>query len=71
LRTGGSANEFSTAQSPRQSPSKREKPLPRVGAEGFPQEGEWDVDSFSKRYPSLNKLEMVEREIPGRGVRDV
>lgn len=71
LRTGGSANEFSNAQSPRQSPSKREKPLPRVGAEGFPPEGEWDVDSFSKRYPSLNKLEMVEREIPGREVRDV
>jgi AP2-associated kinase len=34
---------------------------------------EWDVDTFSKRYPSLSGLEMVEAEIPklGRGVRDV
>jgi AP2-associated kinase len=40
----------------------------RAGAE----EAEFDVDSFSKRYPSLSGLEMVETEIPARGrVRDV
>ncbi|KAF2437198.1 hypothetical protein P171DRAFT_425604 [Karstenula rhodostoma CBS 690.94] len=73
LRTGG------TGDFPRHSPTKgnfRDKPLPRAGAGGTGEgEGdEWDVDSFSKRYPSLNKLEMVEREIPGgsaKGVRDV
>lgn len=32
---------------------------------------EWDVDAFSKRYPSLSGLEMVETEIPKRSVRDV
>lgn len=74
LRTGGTG-EFSQ-RSPTKSTS--EKPLPRVGGgmgQGQGQgEDEWDVDSFSKRYPSLNKLEMVEREIPGGGrggVRDV
>ncbi|KAL5427064.1 hypothetical protein PMIN04_001575 [Paraphaeosphaeria minitans] len=85
LRTGGTG-DFSV---PRQSPTKAvgggrglDKLLPRVGGlgEGGGNGGngggdEWDVDSFSKRYPSLNKLEMVEREIPGGaargGVRDV
>jgi AP2-associated kinase len=32
---------------------------------------EWDVDTFSKRYPSLSGLEMVETEIPRGRVRDV
>jgi AP2-associated kinase len=37
------------------------------------EEEEWDVDTFSKRYPSLSGLEMVETEIPmrGRGIRDI
>lgn len=89
LRTGG-ANDFSaplSSSSRQNSPvksSSREKPLPPVvgssslaGQQQQQHAGEeWDVDSFSKRYPSLNRLEMVEREIPGRGgggggVRDV
>jgi AP2-associated kinase len=54
------------------SPTKArpDKPLPQVA----PADGEeWDVDAFSKRYPSLSGLEMVETEIPRRsgGVRDV
>ncbi|KAF1971960.1 hypothetical protein BU23DRAFT_509070 [Bimuria novae-zelandiae CBS 107.79] len=77
LRTGG-GNEFSSSSgTPKQSPVKasvREKPLPPVGgqSDGAGDE-EWDMDAFSKRYPSLNKLEMVETEIPARGrtVRDV
>lgn len=59
LQTGGSAS----------SPTKagyREKPLP-------PSQGgeELDEDAFSKRFPSLSGLEMVEAEIPRRSVRDV
>ena len=57
------------------------KPSPLVGSaqrDGPPDDGaEWDMDSFSKRYPSLSGLEMVETEIkipvqkgPG-GVRDL
>ncbi|KAH7082217.1 hypothetical protein FB567DRAFT_500038 [Paraphoma chrysanthemicola] len=34
-------------------------------------EEDWDVDTFSKRYPSLSGLEMVETEIPRGRVRDV
>jgi AP2-associated kinase len=74
LRTGGTG-DFSPL--PRQSPTKSsimEKPLPRIGGQrDGASEEEWDVDSFSKRYPSLNKLEMVETEIPARkrDVRDV
>lgn len=74
LRTGG-ASDFAGTGNP--SPVKanaREKPLPPAG--GPPNEGadeaDWDMDSFSKRYPSLSGLEMVETEIPARGrVRDV
>lgn len=74
LRTGG-GNDFSS--NTRQSPTKsiaREKPLPPVGGRNYAAGAEeWDMDSFSKRYPSLNKLEMVETEIPtvSRTVRDV
>lgn len=32
---------------------------------------DFDVDTFSKRYPSLSGLEMVETEIPRQRVRDV
>lgn len=81
LRTGGTG-DFSASGVARQSPTKgggvRDKPLPPAGgghgAGHGAGEDEWDMDSFSKRYPSLNKLEMVEREIPagrGRDVRDV
>ncbi|PSN68010.1 hypothetical protein BS50DRAFT_599989 [Corynespora cassiicola Philippines] len=71
LRTGGPA-EMPTG---RQSPvvAGKDKPLPPVRGAGQ-QEGaeeQFDVDSFSKRYPSLSGLEMVETEIPVRGVRDV
>ncbi|KAF2657067.1 hypothetical protein K491DRAFT_777501 [Lophiostoma macrostomum CBS 122681] len=42
------------------------------GRGGGQDEAEFDVDSFSKRYPSLSGLEMVETDIPVRGrVRDV
>ncbi|KAH8719212.1 hypothetical protein GQ44DRAFT_762255 [Phaeosphaeriaceae sp. PMI808] len=65
LRTGGSAT----------SPTKA-RASPNVGSGGGGgggEEEEWDVDTFSKRYPSLSGLEMVETEIPrrGAGVRDV
>jgi AP2-associated kinase len=62
-------------------PAPRAPPKPKnlqTGGSGSPTktrppgEGEeWDVDTFSKRYPSLSGLEMVEAEIPRRGVRDV
>ena len=62
-------------------PPPRAPPKPKnlqTGGSGSPTktrpagEGEeWDVDAFSKRYPSLSGLEMVEAEIPRRGVRDV
>lgn len=85
LRTGG-GSDFSSAG--KQSPTigsmggARMKPSPLVGSaqrDGPPDDGaEWDMDSFSKRYPSLSGLEMVETEIPARGaaaprggVRDV
>jgi AP2-associated kinase len=73
LRTGG-ASDFSSAG--KFSPvvgnmgAGQDKSLPPVGGTtgGMPGEGnEWDVDSFSKRYPSLSGLEMVETEIPTRG----
>ncbi|ORY12554.1 hypothetical protein BCR34DRAFT_587180 [Clohesyomyces aquaticus] len=51
LRTGGSV---------------KDKPLPAPGIEGV-NEDDWDMASFSKRYPSLSGLEMVETEIPGSG----
>jgi AP2-associated kinase len=59
LQTGGSATSPTKA-----SPAFKEKPTDPAGEE-------WDVDTFSKRYPSLSGLEMVETEIPRRGVRDV
>ena len=65
LRTGGSASSPTKA-----SPVVREKPLPQVGSSDVAGD-DWDVDTFSKRYPSLSGLEMVETEIPRRGVRDV
>jgi AP2-associated kinase len=76
LRTGGTA-DFSTG-SGGLSPSKqaqvyKQSPTIRTGEGGE----EWDLDTFSKRYPSLSGLEMVETEIeipvrrgPG-GVRDL
>jgi AP2-associated kinase len=48
----------------------REKPLPAIGGDAAGGD-EWDVDAFSKRYPSLSGLEMVETEIPKRNVRDI
>lgn len=77
LRTGGTA-DFSTAPggiSPLvQNQIHKQSPVVRVGGEGGE---EWDMDSFSKRYPSLSGLEMVETEIelpmrrgPG-GVREL
>ncbi|EUC32953.1 hypothetical protein COCCADRAFT_97274 [Bipolaris zeicola 26-R-13] len=45
------------------------KPLPSSLASQ--QADDLDVDTFSKRYPSLSGLEMVETEIPRGRVRDV
>lgn len=75
LQTGGSANPPSAQGSPTKPASirgvnRREKPLPAIAGDA-PGGEEWDVDAFSKRYPSLSGLEMVETEIPKRSVRDV
>lgn len=45
------------------------KPLPLVGNNS--NTDDLDVDTFTKRYPSLSGLEMVETEIPRPRVRDV
>jgi AP2-associated kinase len=55
LQTGGSAA----------SPTKASR------EQGEDYDVDVDVSGFSKRYPSLSGLEMVEKEIPRRGVRDV
>ncbi|KAF2125814.1 hypothetical protein P153DRAFT_389267 [Dothidotthia symphoricarpi CBS 119687] len=65
LRTGG-LGEVSGSANP--SPTK---PSPGVMGSDVGAGSEWDVETFSKRYPSLSGLEMVEAEIPKRGVRDV
>jgi AP2-associated kinase len=71
LRTGGSANPPGSPTKPAslRSVNLREKPLPAITGE--PGGDEWDVDAFSRRYPSLSGLEMVETEIPKRNIRDV
>ena len=71
LQTGGSANTVAASTSPSMATaSSRDKALPRAGGpEGAGDE--WDMETFSKRYPSLSGLEMVETEIPRRNVRDV
>jgi AP2-associated kinase len=71
LQTGGSVNTVPASISPNKAAaSSRDKPLPRGGGpEGAGDD--WDMETFSKRYPSLSGLEMVETEIPRRNVRDV
>ncbi|KAF2738728.1 kinase-like protein [Polyplosphaeria fusca] len=68
LRTGGT-NDFNVSK---QSPMVRDKPLPIPGDVA---DEDFDVASFSKRYPSLSGLEMVETEIPNSrskgGVREI
>ncbi|KAI4629415.1 uncharacterized protein J4E87_003679 [Alternaria ethzedia] len=67
LQTGGSV--ASGQGSPvKSTPATKEKPLPPIARDGG---DDFDVDTFSKRYPSLSGLEMVETEIPRRTVRDV
>jgi AP2-associated kinase len=68
LQTGGSFASASNVSPTKYSPAVREKEKP-VGDSGGAEE--FDVDTFSKRYPSLSGLEMVEADIPRRGVRDV
>ena len=75
LQTGGSANPPSAQGSPTKpasirSVNVRDKPLPAIAGNAAGGD-EWDVDAFSKRYPSLSGLEMVETEIPKRNVRDI
>ncbi len=67
LQTGGSVASGQTSPV-KSTPTIREKPLPPVARDGG---DDLDVDTFSKRYPSLSGLEMVETEIPRRIVRDV
>ena len=74
LRTGG-AVEFSASGgiSPSvQTQPHKQSPVIRAGNESAGSE-DWDMHSFSKRYPSLSGIEMVETEIevPNRRVRDV
>jgi AP2-associated kinase len=72
LQTGGSG--MSVSGSPvKASPVVREKPLPLGGTGGGAggADQDWDVETFSKRYPSLSGLEMVETEIPRGRTRDV
>lgn len=75
LQTGGSANPPSAPASPSKpaslrSVNVRDKPLPTLAGDAAGGD-EWDVDAFSKRYPSLSGLELVETEIPVRKVRDI
>lgn len=67
LQTGGSVVSLSAGSPTKTTSVVREKPLPGVDNDGE----DFDVDTFSKRYPSLSGLEMVETEIPRRAVRDV
>ncbi|KAJ4361937.1 Ark- serine/threonine protein kinase [Neocucurbitaria cava] len=80
LQTGGSGVSIVSGSSPvKASPAVvgvgKDKPLPPHGGGGGDAAGggdDFDVETFSKRYPSLSGLEMVETEIPrGRSVRDV
>ncbi|KAF1919097.1 hypothetical protein BDU57DRAFT_440597 [Ampelomyces quisqualis] len=61
LQTGGPAT----------SPTKAAPPGREKLASGVQGGDEWDVDTFSKRYPSLSGLELVERDIPRGNTRDV
>ncbi|KAI4628827.1 hypothetical protein J4E83_003380 [Alternaria metachromatica] len=67
LQTGGSVAS-GQASPVKLTPGTKEKPLPPIARDGG---DDFDVDTFSKRYPSLSGLEMVETEIPRRTVRDV
>jgi len=72
LQTGGSATtpgQTSPIKSSNPTLPPRDKPLPSVVNDAAAEE--FDVDTFSKRYPSLSGLEMVETEIPKRSVRDL
>lgn len=73
LRTGGPSDFSAAKQTSVVGGTGREKPLPPVAGNAGAADEDWDVDSFSKRYPSLSGLEMVETEIPARArtVRDV
>ncbi|KAI4655103.1 uncharacterized protein J4E79_008168 [Alternaria viburni] len=67
LQTGGSVAS-GQASPVKLTPGTKEKPLLPIARDGG---DDFDVDTFSKRYPSLSGLEMVETEIPRRTVRDV
>lgn len=72
LQTGGSATtpgQTSPIKPSNPTLPPRDKPLPSVVNNAAAEE--FDVDTFSKRYPSLSGLEMVETEIPRRTVRDL
>ena len=64
LRTGGRGEPTQT--SPAKLSSGVEKPLPPVTNTTDAKGDDWEVD-FSKRYPSLSGLEMVETEIDKSG----
>ncbi|KAF2875503.1 hypothetical protein BDV95DRAFT_484229 [Massariosphaeria phaeospora] len=62
LRTGGDYTGPAGKQQQLQSPIVGVKDKPMAAKP----DDEWDMASFSKRYPSLSGLEMVETEIPSR-----
>ncbi|KAF1832197.1 hypothetical protein BDW02DRAFT_600138 [Decorospora gaudefroyi] len=85
---GGPSFPASASASSPTKPTPKDKPLPPVGGSNTTVHANvnpnvdgndaaaavetFDVDSFSRRYPSLSGLEMVETEIPKRGaVREV
>lgn len=75
LQTGGSAHSVSGSPI-KASPAVKDKPLPAIvrgggGDNSATDREDWDMETFSKRYPSLSGLEMVETEIPRGRVRDV
>ncbi len=70
LQTGNLGSYVSTSPV-KASPIVKDKPLPAIANDSTTAGDDWDVDTFSKRYPSLSGLEMVETEIPRGRVRDV
>jgi len=68
LQTGSSVN-YPTVAPIHDASSFGKKALPLI-VSGDSSADNWDVDTFSKRYPSLSGLEMVETEIPKRSISD-
>ena len=70
LQTGNST-VYVSGSPVKVSPVIKDKSLPAIAGDAGGAAEDWDVETFSKRYPSLSGLEMVETEIPRGRVRDV